>query len=81
MGLVLRVVIFAALGFLIFRAIRGAFGGAGSGSGSGRFPCSTCRHCKQEFDDGVICMFADRETFKNEVHIANCGSWQRRGAG
>ena len=44
----------------------------GSGGGRHRFPCETCRSCGKVFDDGVLCRFQGRETFKNETHIGNC---------
>ncbi len=73
----LRLLLFLILGYLLWRFVTRSMQ-AGGGGGSSRFQCGTCRHCKTEFDDGVICMFQGRETFKNEVHIANCNSHQRR---
>jgi hypothetical protein len=36
------------------------------------FKCATCRHRRRLDNDGVICAFGDKETFKNATHIANC---------
>ena len=42
------------------------------------FKCETCRNCGKLFDDGVLCRFMGRETFKNETHIANCLDYENR---
>ena len=42
------------------------------------FKCETCRSCGKLFDDGVLCQFQGRETFKNETHIANCLDYKKR---
>jgi hypothetical protein len=78
--MLLRVLIILVAVYAAWRIVAGLLRGDGGGASSrgARFPCSTCAHCGTEFNDGVICLFAGRETFKNEVHIANCGSWTRR---
>ena len=48
---------------------------------SGRTPklkCATCKNCGKLFDDGVLCRFKGRETFKNLTHISNCIDHERR---
>lgn len=47
-------------------------------TGSKQAKCSTCRHCRQAFDDGTLCTFGNRETFKNTVHVQNCVDHQPR---
>ena len=42
------------------------------------FKCQTCRSCGRLFDDGVLCRFQGRETFKNETHIRNCPDYEPR---
>lgn len=71
----LRVLIFAVLAYLLWQVIRGL--GAGGG-GRSRFKCADCRSCGKLFDDGVLCRFNGKETFKNETHIGNCVDYQRR---
>jgi hypothetical protein len=39
--------------------------------------CADCRHRRKIFPDGTLCGFGKRETFKNEVHVANCVDHQR----
>jgi len=41
------------------------------GSGSG-FKCRTCRHCRKLYDDGVMCGYRDKQTFKNPAQIDMC---------
>lgn len=38
--------------------------------------CSTCRHAGLLDEDGVLCRYGARETFKNTVHIGNCLDFQ-----
>lgn len=73
MALLFRLLLLAAVGYCIFRWLRGRVSRPGRG-----FPCATCRNCRNLFDDGVICSFGSKETFKNETHIANCRDWARR---
>lgn len=49
-----------------------------TGGGRPRFKCETCRSCGRLFDDGVMCQFQGRETFKNETHIGNCIDYEAR---
>ena len=56
--------------YLVARKVMGK--GLGGGSRRSSFQCETCRSCGRLFDDGVLCQFQGRETFKNETHIANC---------
>ncbi|MEM7202868.1 MAG: hypothetical protein AAF628_21600 [Planctomycetota bacterium] len=73
MGYLLRLLLIGAVVYAAYRAVRGSLGRA-----TGRaLPCATCRNCKALFDDGVICAFGAKETFKNETHIANCSDYRR----
>lgn len=61
----------------ILRTRQGGSGGKTSTGGlghlfAGRSKCSGCRHAKKIFDDGTLCTFGRRETFKNSVHVSNC---------
>ena len=47
----------------------------------GRSKCGSCRHCAREFEDGTLCTFGARETFKNSVHVANCADWEAKRGG
>ncbi len=40
--------------------------------------CKSCRSCGQLFEDGVLCRFQGRETFKNLTHIRNCLDYRRK---
>jgi hypothetical protein len=74
-----RLITFALLAIavvLLVRRLRGWLAPAKS-----RFPCATCANCRGLFDDGAICAFGARETFKNETHIANCHDYRRGRAG
>ena len=73
MGRVIQVLLLAAAVYFGYRLIRGLFAPS-----KPRFPCATCRNCGTMFDDGVICVFGDKETFKNETHIANCKDWESK---
>lgn len=79
MGLLIRVLLVALVAYVVYRAVRNAFGH--SLGGKSRFKCATCKNCKNLFDDGVICAFGRKETFKNETHIANCHDYERGRAG
>lgn len=73
-----RLIQFLVIGLAIYvgyRLVTRMLGGTGGRRGG--FPCETCRNCKTLFDDGVICSFGSKETFKNETHIANCKDWER----
>ncbi len=72
MTFLIRVVVFAAVGFVIWKIIQIIR------SPSRSFKCATCRHCKTLHHDGSICMYANKETFKNPVHIENCTDYQKR---
>ncbi|MEQ8762277.1 MAG: hypothetical protein RL885_00015 [Planctomycetota bacterium] len=63
---------------VIYGAYRLLSGATSGGGGRRRLKCSTCRHCKKLFDDGAICQYGDKETFKNEVHIANCPDYEKK---
>jgi hypothetical protein len=41
-------------------------------AGARKSKCSTCRFARKVFDDGTLCTFGTRETFKNNVHVQNC---------
>ena len=73
----MRIAVLTALVWFVYRVVIGS-GLTGGGRSTAGFPCGDCRHCGATFDDGVMCHFAGRETFKNEVHIANCHSFERR---
>jgi len=45
--------------------------------GSG-FKCKTCRHCRKLYDDGVMCMYEDKEVFKNPAQIGMCPDHEKR---
>ena len=83
MARLLPFLLLGLLVYLLYRAARnaGVLGGATGGSRRGKFKCADCRNCKEMFDDGVICMFGAKETFKNETHIANCHDYKRGKAG
>ncbi len=70
----LRLLFFAAVAYgiyLLIRKLSTSSGGQGFGGGP-KLPCATCRHCRKLFDDGAMCGYGNRETFKNETHISNC---------
>ena len=76
---ILLVMAVVYIGYRLLRnAVSGVFSGGG-GRGGLKFKCATCKNCKTLFDDGVICAFGKRETFKNEIHIANCHDYERTG--
>lgn len=66
--------ILAAIIYLVYVIAQRVMGGSlGLGfKRRQRFKCETCRSCGKIFDDGVMCQFQGRETFKNETHIGNC---------
>ena len=72
--LAIQILLVAGVVWFVVRAIRN---GASASSMRGA-PCASCRHCGSLFDDGVLCQFGRAETFKNEVHIANCHDYRRR---
>ncbi len=73
---VVLAVVAVYLVYLVARHLMG--GGLGIGGGSGGFKCATCKSCGKLFDDGVLCRFQGRETFKNETHIRNCIDHEKR---
>ncbi len=74
----LRILLVGAVAYVAYRLFRSWFSGRGARP---RFKCATCRNCKEIFDDGVLCVFEGRETFKNETHIANCPDHETAGRG
>lgn len=74
MPALIRVLLLAAALWIVWRIVRSS---ASPRAGS-RFPCASCRHCRGLFDDGALCGFGSKETFKNETHIANCMDWEQR---
>ena len=69
-----RILIVAAIVYFVYIVARQLI----SGTRRSRFKCATCKSCGKLFDDGVICRFAGRETFKNETHIGNCIDYEKR---
>ena len=65
MALLIRLIPLALLIALIVWGVRQM-------TGTKRSKCQTCRHCRKAFDDGTLCTFGNRETFKNTVHVQNC---------
>ena len=72
--LFVRVLIIAAIVYLAITIIRHLM----SSTRRRRFKCATCKSCGRLFDDGVLCQFEGRETFKNETHIGNCIDYRPR---
>ena len=70
----LRILMFAAIAYFAYVVVRFLV----SGTRRSRFKCADCVHCGKLFDDGVLCRFNDKETFKNETHIGNCIDHKRR---
>jgi hypothetical protein len=76
--LLIALAVVAVLLILRARQGGGAAGEAGRPAGGigrlfgGGSKCSGCRHAKRIFDDGTLCTFGNRETFKNSVHVSNC---------
>ena len=82
MGRLIQILILTAAVFVVIRLVRGFLAGGSKpmfGGARSKFPCATCKNCKQAFDDGVICVYGKKETFKNEAHIANCHDYERAG--
>jgi len=73
MGRLVQVIIIGAAVLVGYRLVRALF----SGADTSRFPCASCKNCKTLFDDGVICVYGRKETFKTETHIANCRDYER----
>ena len=69
-----KILLVVGIAWFLVRAIRGG----ATGSSMRGVPCATCEHCATLFDDGALCRFGRAETFKNEVHIANCSDYRRR---
>ncbi len=85
--MLLALIRFAALAVLIvlvYRLVRSIAGPTGRslfpfGRGGGSdFKCRDCRHCGKLFDDGALCRYGNRETFKNPTHISNCMDYEKR---
>lgn len=70
--MIVRFIIFAVIAIVVWRIVRVILSPARS------FKCKTCRHCKRVDQDGSICMYGSKETFKNPVHIENCTDYQQR---
>lgn len=70
--MLMQLLILGALGWVGYRIYRSA---TGSDAPRSRFKCATCKNCGTLFDDGVLCRFGSKETFKTEAHIANCQDW------
>ncbi len=73
----LQLLLLAVVVYLIYVVVRAILGGDRPG-GRKKFPCATCRNRGKMFDDGVMCKFRGRETFKNETHISNCIDYERQ---
>lgn len=69
-----RILIVAAILYFVFRLVRQLV----HRTRRSRFKCATCKNCGRLFDDGVMCQFEGRETFKNETHIGNCIDYEQR---
>ena len=69
-----RVLILVGLIYLGYRLYQSASGGGG---GDSQFKCATCKHCARLDDDGVICRYGNRQTFKTPVHISNYMDYQK----
>ena len=67
--------------YIVFRVVRsmmGLEGGLGLGKRAPAFKCKSCRHCGKLFEDGALCRFRGRETFKNPTHISNCMDYEAK---
>lgn len=71
-ALLIRILIVAGIGYLIYLILRP------SRAPRSEFKCESCQHCGRLYDDGVICRFEDKETFKNPIHIENCPDYSPR---
>lgn len=71
-GLIIRLVILGLLVLFVIYVIRTFFGKNES------LKCKTCRHCRKLFEDGSLCGFGQRETYKTIVHVENCVDYERR---
>jgi hypothetical protein len=68
--LLIRLILFAALVYSLYRLVVLLF------PRRPEFKCATCRHCGHMDNDGVICRYLNRETFKTPVHIQNCMDYE-----
>lgn len=68
----IRVGAVALLGWVLYRLFLSG-GGATTNA-----KCAGCIHRGRLDEDGVLCRFGQRETFKNSVHIANCTDFESR---
>lgn len=71
--ILIRLLLVAGFLWFIYRLVFGS-----SRSRLGNVKCSTCRHAGLLDEDGVLCRYGARETFKNSVHIGNCLDFQPR---
>ena len=76
MAVLMRILMIVAVVGLFIWLIRstGMVGGIGGGGGS---KCKTCKHRRKVFDDGTLCGFGNKETFKNTVHVQNCIDYEK----
>ena len=80
--MIVRLIVAAVLIYIIVRLFR-------SGSSNcvdrdrrffrrkSEFKCAYCRHCHEIDEDGVICNYQGKQTFKTIVHINNCMDYER----
>ncbi len=67
-----RLLVIAAVVYLGYRIV------SRLGGGSSESRCVSCRHCGRLDEDGVICQYGSKQTFKTPVHIANCMDYAKR---
>jgi hypothetical protein len=48
----------------------------GGGGGRRRYKCIGCEHLRRAFDDGVMCGYGTRETYKTLANIRMCGDFE-----
>ena len=73
----MKIIQLIVLGAAIFFVVRYLLGRQAAGAKT-RFKCATCIHCRRLDEDGSICGYGDRETYKNPVHIANCMDYETK---
>ncbi len=76
MSTIFAFALFAAVCYVVWTLARGGTLIARAAGASSK--CASCRHAGKVFEDGTLCKFAGRETFKNEVHVNNCTDHQPR---
>lgn len=79
----IRLVALGVLFYIVYRLIASVFSPGGRSflslpSRGSDFKCKTCRHCVKLFDDGSLCRYGSRETYKNPTHISNCIDYEKR---